>query len=116
MIVVAACAAVKGPPTGRIRARGACVARTSGWPPRSELRVPRPQPLRSVRHEGVGERVDPCEIRSELGREAMAWPADWGPHEDTGRVADLSPGLMGRLGLATDDEVQVIYPRRFKNA
>jgi len=50
------------------------------------------------------------------GRESMAWPADWGPHEDTGRVADLSPGLMGRLGLTTDDKVEVIYPRRFKNA
>ena len=50
------------------------------------------------------------------GREAMAWPADWGPHEDTGRVADLSPALMGRLGLTTDDTVEVIYPRRFKNA
>jgi hypothetical protein len=43
-------------------------------------------------------------------KEFLAWPADWGPHEDTGRVADLSPGLMEALGLGTDDEVEVIYP------
>jgi N-acetylmuramoyl-L-alanine amidase len=36
-----------------------------------------------------------------------AFPADWGPNEDTGRVADLSPGLMGDLGITTDDEVEV---------
>ena len=50
------------------------------------------------------------------GREAFAWPSDWGPHEDTGRVADLSPGLMDELGLGTDDEVEVTYPRRFRDA
>lgn len=44
------------------------------------------------------------------GRQFLAWPADWGPHEDTGRVADISPGLMAALGIATDDEVEVIYP------
>lgn len=44
------------------------------------------------------------------GKEAFAWPADWGPHEDTGRVADISPGLMAWLGIGTDDEVEVIYP------
>jgi N-acetylmuramoyl-L-alanine amidase len=44
------------------------------------------------------------------GRELLAWPADWGPHEDTGRVADISPGLMAALGIDTDDEVEVIYP------
>jgi N-acetylmuramoyl-L-alanine amidase len=43
-------------------------------------------------------------------REFYAWPADWGPHEDTGRVADLSPALMAALDLNTDDEVEVIYP------
>ena len=36
-----------------------------------------------------------------------AFPADWGPHESTGRVADLSPGLMEDLGISTDDEVEV---------
>jgi N-acetylmuramoyl-L-alanine amidase len=39
-----------------------------------------------------------------------AFPADWGPHEDTGRVADISPGLMEALGIETDDEVEVIFP------
>jgi hypothetical protein len=39
-----------------------------------------------------------------------AMPADWGPHEDTGRVADLSPGLMDDLGLQTDDMVEIIFP------
>lgn len=43
-------------------------------------------------------------------REFLAWPADWGPHEDTGRVADISPSLMDLLGIETDDEVEVIYP------
>jgi hypothetical protein len=36
--------------------------------------------------------------------------ADWGPHEDTDRVADLSPALMEALDLTTDDEVEIIYP------
>jgi N-acetylmuramoyl-L-alanine amidase len=43
-------------------------------------------------------------------RAFLAWPADWGPHEDTGRAADLSPGLMQALDLMTDDGVEVIYP------
>jgi len=42
--------------------------------------------------------------------EFLAWPADWGPHESTGRVADLSPALMDALDLETDDEVEVFYP------
>jgi hypothetical protein len=46
------------------------------------------------------------------GREALAFPADWGPNENTGRVADLSPGLCEVLGVETDDEVEVIYPWR----
>jgi N-acetylmuramoyl-L-alanine amidase len=44
------------------------------------------------------------------GRQFLAWPADWGPHEDTGRVADISPSLMERLGITTDDAVEVTYP------
>ena len=39
-----------------------------------------------------------------------ALPADWGPHENTGRIADLSPGLMADLGISTDDEVEVVFP------
>ena len=43
-------------------------------------------------------------------RELLAWPADWGPNQNTNRVADISPGLMAALGLETDDTVEVIYP------
>jgi hypothetical protein len=39
-----------------------------------------------------------------------AFPSDWGPHEDTGRVADLSPSLIEDLGILTDDEVEVTFP------
>jgi N-acetylmuramoyl-L-alanine amidase len=46
------------------------------------------------------------------GIELTAFPADWGPNEATGRVADLSPGLLADLGLTTDDEVEVIFPYR----
>jgi N-acetylmuramoyl-L-alanine amidase len=41
------------------------------------------------------------------GRQYKAWPADWGPHVNTGRVADISPGLMDALGIQTDDEVEI---------
>jgi N-acetylmuramoyl-L-alanine amidase len=44
------------------------------------------------------------------GKQFLAHPADWGPHEDTGRAVDISPGLMNALGITTDDEVEVIYP------
>ena len=44
------------------------------------------------------------------GYELLAWPADWGPNQNTGRIADLSPKLMTDLGLTTDDEVEVIFP------
>jgi len=44
------------------------------------------------------------------GVELLAFPADWGPNENTGRVADLSPGLLTDLGIGTDDEVEVVYP------
>jgi N-acetylmuramoyl-L-alanine amidase len=50
-------------------------------------------------------------IAKRTKRMALAWPADWGPHEEkTGRAADLSPGLMEHLRIETDDEVIVIYP------
>jgi len=39
-----------------------------------------------------------------------AFPADWGPHVDTGRIADLSQGAMRRLGITTDDTVNVSFP------
>jgi N-acetylmuramoyl-L-alanine amidase len=44
------------------------------------------------------------------GRQITAHPADWGPHTDTGRVADVSPAVMDALGITTDDEVEVVYP------
>ena len=37
-------------------------------------------------------------------------PADWGPNVRTGRVADLSPGLLKDLDLNTDDYVEVTIP------
>lgn len=44
------------------------------------------------------------------GFQVEAFPADWGPNENTGRVADVSPAIMNFLGLQTDDTVEVIYP------
>ena len=44
------------------------------------------------------------------GKARQAFPADWGPHHSTDRVADISPGLMDALGIATDDEVEVLFP------
>ena len=41
------------------------------------------------------------------GSKVYAQPADWGPNEGTGRIADLSPGLAAKLGLNTDDDVVV---------
>jgi hypothetical protein len=49
-------------------------------------------------------------VRALSGRELTAFPADWGPHSSTGRVADLSSGLMEDLGIKTDDEVEIIFP------
>jgi len=46
------------------------------------------------------------------GVQRLALPADWGPHGDTKRVADLSPGLADSLGVGTDDQVEVTYPWR----
>jgi hypothetical protein len=39
-----------------------------------------------------------------------AFPADWGPHSDTNRVADISQGLLYDLGIETDDDVEVVFP------
>jgi N-acetylmuramoyl-L-alanine amidase len=56
-------------------------------------------------------RAEVALVRNKKTRmELTAFPADWGPHEDTGRVADLSPGLMDDLKLTTDDEVEIIFP------
>jgi N-acetylmuramoyl-L-alanine amidase len=47
---------------------------------------------------------------NKTGKAYLAYPADWGPHQDTDRIADISPGLMAALGIETDDEVEVIFP------
>jgi hypothetical protein len=44
------------------------------------------------------------------GKTAQAKPVDWGPNKNTGRIADLSPGLAEFLGLQTDQEVEVVIP------
>lgn len=49
------------------------------------------------------------------GRSFLAIPADWGPHEDTDRIADISPGLMLALDIETDDVVEVTFPFNPKN-
>lgn len=48
------------------------------------------------------------------GRIALAYPADWGPHVDTDRVADISKGLLDYLGIETDDDVEVVFPALIK--
>lgn len=51
--------------------------------------------------------VEVSVTNSETGKTLMARPADWGPHEKTGRIADLSPGLEKALGLKTDQLCEV---------
>jgi hypothetical protein len=46
----------------------------------------------------------------DTGRAIRAWPADWGPHIDTGRICDISPGLMDYLEIETDCDVLVDFP------
>jgi hypothetical protein len=50
-------------------------------------------------------------VRSiDTGVALRAFPADWGPHIDTDRIADISPGLMEDLGIETDDEIELVFP------
>ena len=51
-------------------------------------------------------------LAPKTGKQFRAYPADWGPHVDTERVADISQGLMEDLGIETDDEVHVTFPVR----
>jgi N-acetylmuramoyl-L-alanine amidase len=44
------------------------------------------------------------------GKKFYARPGDWGPADWTGRIADISPGLMEKLGITTDDAVHVSFP------
>jgi len=41
------------------------------------------------------------------GESLMAQPCDWGPNHNTGRIADLSPGLAKALDLDTNDICRV---------
>lgn len=41
------------------------------------------------------------------GQKEQAHAVDWGPNVNTGRVADISPGLARKLGLNTDDHCAV---------
>jgi N-acetylmuramoyl-L-alanine amidase len=43
-------------------------------------------------------------------RTQTAYVGDYGPHESTGRIADLSPGLAAALGLGTDDICTITVP------
>jgi N-acetylmuramoyl-L-alanine amidase len=47
------------------------------------------------------------------GKSLLAYPADWGPHESTNRICDLSPGIMECLDLVTDDKVTVTFPSEY---
>lgn len=38
--------------------------------------------------------------------QCVCTPIDWGPHEKTGRLIDLSPGAFKTLRIRTDDEVR----------
>jgi Uncharacterized protein conserved in bacteria (DUF2272) len=50
-------------------------------------------------------------VRNPLtGKSFAARPADWGPADWTGRVADLSDRLAIDLGLSTDDLCEIIVP------
>lgn len=57
-------------------------------------------PKRQLREEGVVE-------ISCRGHSAWATPVDWGPNARTGRIIDVSPGLLDQLGAKTDDVVSV---------
>ena len=41
-------------------------------------------------------------------RFVMAFLVDWGPHEKTNRIIDVSPGVADILEVKTDDEVKII--------
>lgn len=42
------------------------------------------------------------------GRTVVMRPMDWGPNENTGRVADMSPAGAEALGLSTDNTCEVV--------
>lgn len=46
------------------------------------------------------------------GKTVLCRPVDWGPHEDTNRIADVSSATLEELDIDTDDEVEVTFPVR----
>ena len=60
-----------------------------------------------------------CLVRSpETGKSFWARPADWGPNSNTGRICDISSGLMEALGVDTDDELEIVVipPKKEEDA
>lgn len=50
-----------------------------------------------------------CLVRSpDTSRSFWARPSDWGPNENTGRICDISSGLMEALGVETDQELEIV--------
>lgn len=49
-------------------------------------------------------------VTAENGKSIKCWCADWGPHQGTNRVADLSPAVLEQLEITTDDVVTVQFP------
>ena len=84
--------------------RGAWIRACSMWPAGGTTMS---RPRKCSRDSGQMALV----TNKKTGVSRLAHPADWGPHEaETGRAADLSPGLAESLGVTTDDEVTVVYP------
>lgn len=54
------------------------------------------------------QQIEVTVTNSANGKSDRARPVDAGPNVNTGRVADLSPGLATKLGLATDNECTVM--------
>lgn len=52
--------------------------------------------------------IDSIVVIYGVSKNIMARPVDWGPHVDTGRIIDVSPGVMDDLNIKTDDEVEFI--------
>jgi len=50
------------------------------------------------------------------GRVFRAWPADWGPGEQTGRVCDVSRGLLDYLAIPTDEIIELTFPHEARRA
>lgn len=56
------------------------------------------------------KRIKVSVVNPTTGATEQAQPVDWGPNENTGRVADLSPGLAHKLGLSTNQNCVVVVP------